>query len=96
MTPDILSLLFTDNIDERFSDTKEKYLFIGGYSWNGSKIFIDVSNGTVNMCGKFDSEIILTWPSLEEYLLQEIKRLDSLFDYRGVKIDPDRPTIPGR
>jgi hypothetical protein len=48
----------------------------------------------VGMSGKHDCKILVTWSSLEDFLLSEVQRLNTLFDHNGVKIDSSKPTVP--
>ncbi|HCC83782.1 TPA: hypothetical protein DEP96_02950 [Candidatus Uhrbacteria bacterium] len=80
---------------ERPRDAKDSYVFIGGYSYDGSSLFIDSNSGKVFRCAQFRaSEIYNIWPDFWTMLTSEVERLDSLFNAEGKKKDPSRPTTP--
>ena len=68
-------------------------LIIGGYSWDGSKLYM-TPDEKVHFCGRYDGKSLKTWDSLEEMLLEEIPRLYSLVDEKAIKKDPSQPTTP--
>jgi len=82
------------NIDERPENAKDSYFFIGGYSWDGSKIYIDKTTNMVHYCDRWDAASLYQWPSFEEMLVSETRRICGLFDEKGVVKDPDRYTTP--
>lgn len=82
------------NIDERAENAKTSYFFIGGYSWDGSKLYIDGETGIVHYCERWDATSLYQWNSFSEMLLSEIKRLTSLFDENGIIINKDLHTTP--
>lgn len=86
--------IITPNIYERAENSKPNYFFIGGYNWDGSRIFIDTETNTVHCCERWDASSKKEWNSLEEMILQELDRLYTFFDDKGVEIDEDNPTIP--
>ena len=71
----------------------DKALMIGGYSWDGSNLYM-TPDEKVHFCGRYDGKSLKTWDSLEEMLLEEIPRLYSLVDEKAVKKDPSQPTTP--
>ena len=82
------------NVDERPENAKDSYFFFGGYSWDGSKLYIDKATGLVHYCARWDATALFQWPSFEEMLVSETQRLVGLFDDKGVKKDPKRYTTP--
>ncbi|MBS1605312.1 MAG: hypothetical protein JST42_21790 [Bacteroidetes bacterium] len=82
------------NIDERPENAKESYFFIGGYSWDGSKLYIDKATNLVHYCGRRDATSLYQWSSFEEMLVSEVRRICGLFDDKGVVKDPNRYTTP--
>jgi hypothetical protein len=84
----------TANIDERPKNTKDSFFFIGGYSWDGSKIYIDKTTSKVHYCDRWDATSLFEWPSFEEMLVSEVRRICGLFDEKGVIKDPDKYTTP--
>ncbi len=87
--------LIEPNTYERPRDAKDSYLFIGGYGYDGSSLFVDSDSGKVYRCAqKYASEIFNVWPDFWTMLTSEVERLDGLFDAEGKKKYPDRPTTP--
>ena len=82
------------NIDERPANSKDSFFFIGGYSWDGSKLYIDKETNNVHYCDRWDATSLYQWNSFEEMLVSEVKRICSLFDDKGVIKDPNKYTTP--
>lgn len=82
------------NTIERPKNAKEEYLFIGGYSWDGSKIYIDGLTNKVYYCARWDATPLCEWNSFPEMLLSEIDRIRKHFDSDGKRIDKSIPTTP--
>jgi len=84
------------NVMERFlvGNTKESYFFIGGYSFDGSLVYIDKETDKVHFCKDYDATPLYTWNSLEDMLFSEITRIYTLFTEDGRKIDENRSTLP--
>jgi hypothetical protein len=82
------------NIDERPSNAKNSYFFIGGYSWDGSKLYIDKHTNEVHFCARWDATSLFSWSSFEEMLLSEVNRFSKLFDNNGKIINEDLYTTP--
>lgn len=89
--PFSLSLL---NIYERPKNSKDTFFFIGGYDYDGSKLYIDKQTGEVHYCKKNDSASLYCWKNFEDMLSSEIKRLSSLFDDNGKIKIPYEKTLP--
>lgn len=68
-------------------------LFIGGYGWDGSKLYI-TPDERVHYCARWDATSMKTWDSLTGMLIEEIERLYTLFNDYGIQIDPKKPTTP--
>ena len=86
--------LVIPNIDERPENAKPSYFFIGGYSWDGSKLYIESDTNFVHYCARWDATSLHQWKSFEEMLLSEIKRLVNLFDANGIIINNNLHTTP--
>ena len=82
------------NIDERAENAKPSYFFIGTYSWDRSKLYIDAETGIVHYCDRWDATSLYQWNSFSQMLLSEIKRLTNLFDENGIIINKDLHTTP--
>jgi hypothetical protein len=85
--------IISPNVDERIDDARENVLFIGGYSWNGSKLFIDTNSGEVIFCSGESTSTLLIWKSFDEMLQSEIDRLIGHHTAEGKNL-PFRPTVP--
>jgi hypothetical protein len=82
------------NVDERPSNAKDTYFFIGGYSWDGSRLYIDKKSNHVHYCDRWDASSLYEWCSFEEMLVLEVKRITSLFDEKGIIKDRNKYTTP--
>ena len=82
------------NIDERPKNAKESYFFIGGYSWDGSKLYIDKETNAVHFCARWDATSLFRWNSFEEMIVNEVKRITILFNESGIIINKDLFTTP--
>lgn len=83
---------------ERPKNCPDTWLFFAGYSWDGTRLFFDLSSerdsGKVYRCERYNARIIQEWPSLGEFLTSEVERLSKLFDEKGVEYDENMPTCP--
>jgi hypothetical protein len=86
--------LTTPNTIERPKNAKENHFFIGGYKWDGSKLYIDKETGKVHYCGRWDATSLYEWNSFQEMLVSEAKRITNLFDDKGIILDEDVHTTP--
>lgn len=82
------------NIDERPENAKNSYFFIGGYSWDGSKLYIDKETNEVHFCARRDATSLFKWASFEQMIVSEVKRITKLFNDKGVIIDEYLFTTP--
>lgn len=78
---------------ERPDNATPEMLIIGGYSWDGSKIYM-TPDGRVHYCARWDATSLKSWDSLTLMLIEEIERLYTLFDANGVQINEEQPTTP--
>lgn len=86
--------IITANIRERPRNAADDYFFIGGYDWDGSYLYIDKRTSIVHYCDRDDATSLFQWETFEQMLISELKRIYSLFDERGRKIDEDLYTTP--
>lgn len=86
--------ILTTNLQERPKKAKDSYFFIGGYKWDGSKLYIDKETGKVHYCDRWDATSLYEWNSFEEMIVSEVKRITNLFDDKGVILDEDMHTTP--
>jgi len=82
------------NVDERPANAKPNHFFIGGYKWDGSKLYIDKNTNKVHYCDRWDVTSLYQWKSFEEMIVSEVKRICNLFDENGIIKDPDLYTTP--
>jgi len=86
--------LITPNTFERPKNAKDEYILIGGYGWDGSKVYINANNNKVYYCARWDATPLYEWNSFEEMLLSEVKRIQTHFDSEGKRLDKTVPVIP--
>jgi len=86
--------IITPNVPERPRHSKRSFVFVGGYRFDGSLLYIDKSDLKVYRCRNRSAKPLNGWPSFETMLEEEAGRLSLLFDTEGRRIDPDRPTTP--
>lgn len=82
------------NVDERPDNAKDSYFFIGGYSWDGSQIYIDKETNVVHYCARWDATSLFKWDSFEEMIVSETKRFVKMFHENGVIINQNLFTTP--
>ena len=87
--------LSSENQDMR-SYKPASWLGIGGYSWDGSTVFYDLSASQTEVfrCERYSTIKVNRWESIIDWLMSETKRLSGLFDSTGKKIDKSIPTTP--
>lgn len=83
-----------DAFAEKPRNATSDMFFIGGYSWDGSKLYIDKRNDKIYYCQRYDSTPLKSWDSLSDMIMSELERLYSLFDRNGKQINENEPTIP--
>lgn len=84
----------SDALEEKPRNATTDMFFIGGYSWDGSKLYIDKRDNKINFCQRYDCTPQKSWSNLEEMFLDEIPRLYSLFDDNGIPYDETQSTLP--
>jgi len=86
--------ILTPNISERPSNDVSNIFFIGSYSWDGSLLYIDKITNKVHICKRNNAKSLYEWPDFEGMLIDELKRLVTLFDKEGKKYDNKKSTLP--
>lgn len=86
--------IVTPNTIERPKDAQESFFFIGGYEWDGSRLYIDSKTSKVFRSESGTAKPINEWNNFEEMLVTETIRIALLFDDQGRRIDPREPTTP--
>ena len=83
-----------DLVHEKPRNADENIFLIGGYDWDGSKLYIDKRDNRVYFCRQDDCTPLKSWVSLEAMLSDEIPRLYSLSDENGAQLDENQSTLP--
>ncbi|MCY3017892.1 MAG: hypothetical protein NTW87_02515 [Planctomycetota bacterium] len=82
------------NTFERPKDASDTMLFIGSYSYDGSRLYLSSDDPRVFRCARRTVVPLNRWPTFEEMIVAECERLSRLFDVRGRKLDPSAATTP--
>ena len=82
--------------DENSSWTfhQDRLLVVGGYRFDGSRACIDRLNGQIHVFKKKERIPVASWPSLDNWLMDEIRRLRLLFADNGRRTGPESGTGP--
>ena len=75
---------------------RQQYLQIGSYGQDGSLVCLDRQRNTVAALHKGSKTAYASWPSSEEWLNLEVKRIADLFDSRGKLLTDGDATLPSR
>ncbi|MFV0505705.1 MAG: SMI1/KNR4 family protein [Bacteroidales bacterium] len=86
--------LQTPNGWEKPKNAQTNHFFIGGYGCDSSKLYMDVDTGKVHYCARRDATSLYEWESFEYMITEEIKRIFSLFDNKGVRLVSSKETLP--
>jgi hypothetical protein len=82
------------NSFEKPQDASNDLFFFGSYNWDGSLLYVDLTSGFVFRCGRVSCKPLNKWNSLMSMLIEELGRLEELFDNNGNAFDDQIPTIP--
>ena len=82
------------NVYERPSNADASCFFIGGYSYDGSKLYMRSGSQKVFYCPRWDITPLKEWNSFSEMLIEEIQRLKSLHGADGMLKSTRRSTLP--
>ena len=82
------------NVYERPKNADSNCFFLGGYSYDGSLLYIKDDVSTVYYCARRDATPLKEWNSFSEMLIEEIQRLKSLHDTDGMLQVPREETLP--
>ena len=86
--------IITPNTLEKPDNAKRTDFIIGGYDWDGSRLYIDTETNVVHLCDREDITTLYRWESFDKMLESEIHRLVKLFDSEGKEIDETKSTLP--
>ena len=82
------------NVYERPSNADASCFFIGGYSYDASKLYMRSGSQKVFYCPRWDITPLKEWNSFSEMLIEEIQRLKSLHGADGMLKSTRRSTLP--
>ena len=82
------------NVYERPSNADASCFFIGGYSYDCSKLYVRSGSQKVFYCPRWDITPLKEWNSFSEMLIEEIQRLKSLHGADGMLKSTRRSTLP--
>ncbi|MEF9406869.1 MULTISPECIES: SMI1/KNR4 family protein [Ralstonia solanacearum species complex] len=82
------------NLLERPRGASANMLFIGGYNFDGSNLYIEISTGRVFRCPKKSVETLNEWPDFWSMLISEVSRISALYETDGRKRNLSEPTTP--
>ena len=82
------------NVYERPSNADASCFFIGGYSYDVSKLYMKDDSDKVYYCARRDATPLKEWNSFSEMLIEEIQRLRSLHGADGMLKSTRRSTLP--
>ena len=82
------------NVYERPSNADASCFFIGGYSYDASKLYMKDDSDKVYYCARRDATPLKEWNSFSEMFIEEIQRLKSLHGADGMLQVPREETLP--
>lgn len=82
------------NCYERPRNADEDCFFIGSYSYDASHLYMRRDGEQVYYCTRYDATPLRQWDSFSAMLTEEIQRLRSIHDPRGVLQVERRQTLP--
>lgn len=84
----------TPNVEERPPDSTLEMVFIGGYNWDGSLLYINNKTERIFRCSASSAQPLNEWKNIWTMMIAEINRLRKHFDNNGNEINSNTPTIP--
>jgi hypothetical protein len=75
---------------------RQQYLEIASYGQDGSMVCLDRQKNTVSAFHRGSKTAYASWPTCEEWLNLEVKRIAGLFDSRGKLLADGDATLPSR
>lgn len=82
------------NLLERPRGASANMLFIGGYGWDGSNLYIEINTGKVFRCPRKSVDTLNEWPDFWSMLISEVSRISALYESDGRKRNLSEPTTP--
>lgn len=91
-------LVALNDLDEKPFGCPDNCLFFGSYSWDGTKLMFDLSEGfesnKVYLYEERSQKTVYEWENIWSYLESEVNRLSKLFSIDGTEIDENMPKSP--
>lgn len=82
------------NLYERPQNASDKHFFIGGYSYDGSLLYMSSESEKVFYCARRDANPIKAWDSFSDMLIEEILRLRTIHSPEGILQATRKQTLP--
>jgi hypothetical protein len=73
---------------------RERFVAIGGYSYNGTQAVLDRDSGTVLAIPRKSDKALCQWPDTDAWINEELTRLSMLFDRNGRILVSREHTLP--
>ena len=74
------------NGPERVPGAPKTWVYVGGYSSDGSQLCVDFTTSHVYRCARYSAKPLKEWPNLISMLNEEATRISSLFDENGRRL----------
>lgn len=72
----------------------ERFVTIGGYSYDGTRAVLDRDNGSVLAILRKSERVLCRWPDPDTWINEELTRLSILFDREGKILVSREQTLP--
>jgi len=72
----------------------ERFVVIGGYSYDGTRVALDRQDGSVLAIPRKSEEVLCCWPNPDVWISEELKRFAVLFDRQGKILVGREQTLP--
>lgn len=73
---------------------RDRFLKVGGYRYDGSGAYIDRQTLEIVLFREGEKKPCCSWPTLDDWLNTEIRRLTGLFDASGKRLVDEAQTLP--
>lgn len=75
-------------------EPRERFLVIGSYSYNGTRVVLDKDDGSVLAIPRQSEKLLCRWPDPDAWISDELRRLSMLFDREGRILVSMEQTLP--
>jgi hypothetical protein len=72
----------------------ERFVVLGGYGYDGTRAVLDRDDGCVLAMPRKSEGVLHRWPDPETWIIEEMRRLSSLFDANGRIQAAEEQTVP--